>query len=470
MSRDSEPEAGSPQAKLLHRLVAGWRAHSSEIWKLTKTVGVGVGIVGTGLGIFVDVQETSQILDAPSQVAAVASVSQVLDREPTPSAGPVCGDGEIQPEEECDDGGAFGGALCSSECTSNLARIDGGSLLVGYREAELDAGMHLLMPSRRPPEMLREVAEWATPATPVQFGKFWIMRNEVSWKALIAFLDHKGSTAKDVVIEDGMERVKGFPSVRSPASIAWHLQAMADTRAKYAAGMNNRGRPDEPARTDLKTAIAYCAWLGGIVPTESQWEAAARGPGGKRTFPWGERVPKASPEDCELLTGFFHISVDPPEDFNCGGRNPTTPGARAAGCTPDGVCDLAGNVDEYVTPGATIWKEVDGRTAEEGKRYMAVHPGPQRDAQGAVKFLRVCADLAREDPYGLVSGTLSDCVVGDGFAPEQPWTATSYPADRGLAIVKGGNFDDSLPVLYQNRARYPYGASRHAKGFRCVVQ
>jgi len=471
VSKDKHEEPVQAAESRLGRIVQFWRSHHSEVWGVTKVVGVIVGVVGTMLGIFVDLRETTEMLDLSEQSVAVANVSQAISRVPEDPQAVECGNGVVDEGEECDDGGALGWALCTPSCTNNVAKIAGGSLFMGFRQAELDAGLHLLIPSRKRPEDLLAVAKWATPATPVQYGEFWIMRTEVTWRALIAFLDHSGPRATTIVGEDSREEPLGFPHGRSEASVQWYLDAMARARQHYGPdGDTPRGRPEGPAMASIETAIAYCAWLGGYLPTEGQWEATARGPGGKRTFPWGDRVPKSSPEDCDLLTGFFHVSMDPPVDFNCGGRNTSVPGSLPAGCTPEGVCDLAGNVDEYVLPGAVRWKEVKGSEPGSPPAYIATPPGPQLDKSGQVKFLRVCATIAREDPYGMVSGTLSDCVVGDSFAPRNRWTQTSFPSDQALYVLKGGNFDDSLPVLYQSRARFPWASGEHNKGFRCVVE
>lgn len=89
--------------------------------------------------------------------------------------------------------------------------------------------------------------------------------------------------------------------------------------------------PNQPVRdVSWLQAQAYCAWLGMRLPTEAEWERAARGDD-MRNFPWGAGSP-----DCACANF-----------ADCGGA-PLDVGARTCGAGPYGALDLAGNVAEWV--------------------------------------------------------------------------------------------------------------------------
>ncbi|HEY7318545.1 MAG TPA: SUMF1/EgtB/PvdO family nonheme iron enzyme [Candidatus Binatia bacterium] len=175
---------------------------------------------------------------------------------------------------------------------NEMVRVPGGSFLMGNSDR----------PEDERPQHQVNVAEFLIDRTPVTNAQF------------AQFMNTKGTQAADgqrwYDIDDNDARI--------------HRR-----REQWTADTGFENHPVVEA--SWYGAVAYCAWLGKRLPTEAEWEKAARGTDGRK-FPWGNEPPDRSRAH-----------------FGAGWNDLQPVGSLAKGASPYGVLDLAGNGWEWVS-------------------------------------------------------------------------------------------------------------------------
>ena len=135
-------------------------------------------------------------------------------------------------------------------------------------------------------------------------------------------------------------------------------------------GSHIRDRQDHPVvHVSWHDAQAYCRWSGTRLPTEAEWEYAARGGLAQQRYPWGDRMPFNPP--CNIWRGTFPHQPEP-------GWQPGTVPARSFAPNGHDLYNMAGNVWEWCED----WFSPQYHQATAAADPLQAEPTGQRASRG----------------------------------------------------------------------------------------
>jgi formylglycine-generating enzyme len=215
------------------------------------------------------------------------------------------------------------------QSTKGMVLLPGGSFLMGH---DRDEGYP---------------ADGEGPMHEVELSPFWIDVTTVTNEAFHEFTDETGYVTE--AEEWGWSFVfagflpDDFPPTRSVASAPWWRQVEgSDWRHPEGPHSDLDDRLDHPVvHVSWNDALAYCRWAGKRLPTEAEWEYAARGGLTQKRFPWGDELEPDGEHRMNVWQGTF-----PVENTVLDGYAGTAP----AGSYPAngyGLHGMTGNVWEW---------------------------------------------------------------------------------------------------------------------------
>ena len=212
-------------------------------------------------------------------------------------------------------------------------------------------------------DLMSRMANNTTDATPIHrvvVDGFWMDATEVTNEQFAAFVNATGYVTIAERPLDPRNFPGADPKLLVPGAVIftppdhpvskdnalqwWRYQPGASWKHPEGPGSNLRGRGRYPVvHVAYPDAVAYAEWSGGRLPTEAEWEFAARGGAAGKLLPWGNDLTAGGTHHANTHQGDF-----PMRDDGSDGHAGLAPVASYA---PNryGLYDMSGNVWEWVS-------------------------------------------------------------------------------------------------------------------------
>jgi formylglycine-generating enzyme len=190
-------------------------------------------------------------------------------------------------------------------------------------------------------------ADGEGPVREVELSPFWIDRLAVSNSRFAEFVEHTGYATEAErfgwsFVFAGL-LADDFPSTAAVVEAPWWRQVFgADWRHPEGPGSSLAMRLEHPViHVSHNDALVFCEWAGLRLPTEAEWECAARGGLVQKRYAWGDELCPGGEHRCNIWQGTF-----PTSNEGADGYIGTAP-VDAFAPNGHGLHNVAGNVWEW---------------------------------------------------------------------------------------------------------------------------
>jgi len=241
-----------------------------------------------------------------------------------------------------------------------------------------------------------------TEVTNAQFKKFvgatgykTVAEREIDWEEMKKQLPEGTPKPHDSIMQPGSLTFK-----KSKSSVAnlydfsqwWRWTIGANWKNPEGPGSSIKGKDDYPVvHIAYEDAMAYCEWSGRRLPTEAEWELAARGDNFEKVFFWGDDKNMLG-QHANTWEGEFPVTNIKQDGFE--------EWAPVKSYSPNalGLYDMAGNVWEWTSDwyNTNYYKEMNGVNSNSKNPQGASSPFNERDAYAREKVMKggsfLCSD------------------------------------------------------------------------------